>query len=236
MTEAKIGINGSWEVVTLLTGEGPAQVIEGTHLTLEIADDGSVAGFSGCNRFFGRLSESGGIGPLGSTLMAGPPDVMAQEGMYLSLLARADSLFADLSGLEVREGREVLMVLVPSNRDFREVPWRLTGMHNGADGFSSVLGDVVITAFFDNQNRVSGNSGCNRYTATYSLADGGMVIGSAVGTRMMCPDPVGMEQESRYLEWLPRVASHGLSVGFSGRTLDLYESEGMRALQFVEEG
>jgi heat shock protein HslJ len=109
------------------------------------------------------------------------------------------------------------------------------GMHDGASGFSSVLGDVVITALFDDEDRVSGGSGCNRYRAIYTISESGLSIGAPAGTRMMCPDPLVMEQESRYLGWLPRVARHRLSVGSSGRTLDLHDSEELRILQFVEE-
>jgi len=47
--------------------------------------------------------------------------------------------------------------------DLHGVTWRLVGMIGDAEAFIPVLGDVVITAFFDDQDRVSGSSGCNRY-------------------------------------------------------------------------
>ena len=48
-----------------------------------------IAGRAGCNRYFGRFEQSGDavtIKPAGSTRMACPPDVMDQEGKFLSAL------------------------------------------------------------------------------------------------------------------------------------------------------
>jgi len=52
-----------------------------------------IAGRAGCNRYFGTFKQSGeqsgdavAIKPAGSTRMACPPDVMDQEGRFLSAL------------------------------------------------------------------------------------------------------------------------------------------------------
>ncbi len=225
---------GKWVVVELAGPEGLGPLIAGTNVTLEIGGDGSVSGFGGCNRLFGRVDEDGVIGPLGRTMMAGPPEVMAQEDAFLALLERAKSQVVVGDRLEVRDGDQVLLRLARVDEEIRGVTWVLRGIHDGGSGFTSVLGDVLVTLQFDDDGRLSGNSGCNRYTAAYDIGPDRLEIGVAGGTRMMCPEPV-MEQEALYLGWLPRVASHRLSVGRSGRELDLEDSEGMRILQFVEE-
>ncbi|MEX1125790.1 MAG: META domain-containing protein [Acidimicrobiia bacterium] len=100
--------------------------------------------------------------------------------------------------------------------DLRGVNWRLIGILDGAGTFSQVLGDVVITAFFDQEDRVSGSSGCNRYTGP-AIRDGvGISVGVVAGTRMMCCDSQVMAQESRYLGLLAQVAAYRLSVGAEG--------------------
>jgi heat shock protein HslJ len=72
-------------------------------LYVQFETDGELAGFAGCNRFFGgyELTESTiKIGPLGSTRMACPPDVTAFEFSFLEALqsaatvARADTRIA----------------------------------------------------------------------------------------------------------------------------------------------
>lgn len=63
----------------------------GTRLTLEFKD-GMVSGSSGCNRFHGAFSADGKalkIGPLATTRMACPDEVMAQEQEFLRALETA---------------------------------------------------------------------------------------------------------------------------------------------------
>lgn len=112
--------------------------------------------------------------------------------------------------------------------------WRLVGMIDDSDAFTPVLGDVVITALFDDQDRVSGSSGCNRYTGPAIFAEDGLSIGAVAGTRMMCPDSQVMAQESRYLGLLARVASYRISAGVDLRTAELLDEEGTRILEYVE--
>ena len=51
--------------------------------------DGIVGGSSGCNRFTGAYNQQGGelkLGPLASTRMACPPEVMEREQQFLAML------------------------------------------------------------------------------------------------------------------------------------------------------
>jgi len=72
-----------------------AEEIEGTGVldrapSTIVFDAGlKIAGRAGCNRYFGTFEQSGDavtIKPAGSTRMACPPDVMDQEGKFLSAL------------------------------------------------------------------------------------------------------------------------------------------------------
>ena len=66
------------------------------------------------------------------------------------------------------------------------------------DGFS-------ITIQFDEKGRVSGSSGCNRYTGSAEFPEqGGISFGPMAGTRMACPEQA-MELERSYLSLLDRV-------------------------------
>jgi len=114
------------------------------------------------------------------------------------------------------------------------VIWRLLGMIGDDEVFSPVLGNVAITATFDEQNRVSGSSGCNRYTGSVTREQGNISIGAVAGTRMMCSDPLVMAQESRYLRLLSDVGSYRVSAGIKGRTADFFDLEATRILEFAE--
>jgi putative lipoprotein len=87
--------------------------------TITFDDDGTVAGGTGLNRFAGAWSVADGVltvGPLATTLMAGPPDRTAQERRLLELLGVP--LIAALEGaaltLEAPTGRlELTRVAAP---------------------------------------------------------------------------------------------------------------------------
>jgi len=65
----------------------------------------------------------------------------------------------------------------------------------------AVHGDVASTLRFDDDGRVSGSAGCNRYFGTLSLEGERVSVGPLGSTRMMCAPPV-MDQEQRFLQAL----------------------------------
>ena len=84
-------------------------------LVFESAD--KVAGFAGCNRFFGAFKQSGDkltMGPLATTRMACRPDISDRETKFLELIEKA-RLFEFSNGeiaLKTWEGA-VLLRLAP---------------------------------------------------------------------------------------------------------------------------
>ena len=83
--------------------------------------DGVVGGSSGCNRFTGAYSHKDGeltLGPLASTRMACPPEVMEREQQFLSMLGNVRYAEADDLKLTLKDGNgEVLAELVRRNGD-----------------------------------------------------------------------------------------------------------------------
>jgi heat shock protein HslJ len=62
-------------------------------LSITLREEGVCAGFSGVNRYFGKLviAAEGGVtaGPFGSTMMAGPQELMRLESVFHQTLATA---------------------------------------------------------------------------------------------------------------------------------------------------
>jgi heat shock protein HslJ len=88
---------------------------------IQFSEEGRVAGFGGCNRFFGAYSEGQEglrIGPLGATRMACPSSDMARETAFFDLLANVAS--AEVSPLVLKfKGRsgELLAILIRRGAD-----------------------------------------------------------------------------------------------------------------------
>ncbi|WP_050525349.1 META domain-containing protein [Pseudorhodobacter aquimaris] len=84
--------------------------------------------------------------------------------------------------------------------------WEVTKV-DGVD----VPGTVVVTMNLE-EDRVSGSSGCNRYSGGYSMSGNNLTFGPAAMTRMACPPP-GMETEVRFGRALDEVTRFDLSSG-----------------------
>jgi putative lipoprotein len=83
--------------------------------------DGVVGGSSGCNRFTGAYKQKGDeltMGPLASTRMACPPEVMEREQQFLTMLGNVRYAEADDRKLTLKDGNgEVLAELVRRDGD-----------------------------------------------------------------------------------------------------------------------
>ena len=203
---------------------------EGTSLTIVIDDD-RVSGSSGVNRYFGTL-EGSGFGPLANTLMAGPEDQMVQEAVFLELLAGVDAVHSTDSGLELWSNGRLVVAADVITQGLEGTSWLLT-FFDLKDGFRSVVLDSEVTAVFGENGDLTGSSGCNRYVASFRVDNESISVSATAGTRMMCPDPEIMEQETRYLELIMRAATYELGEVDGERTLDVFDDEGLRLLGFV---
>jgi len=88
--------------------------------------------------------------------------------------------------------------------------WRLT--HFARD--EAVGEGLVITLTFDGE-RISGSSGCNRYSGAVAAGDapGALSVGPAIAaTRMACPEPL-MAAEQRFLQALANVNGFSFLAG-----------------------
>jgi heat shock protein HslJ len=98
-------IVGSWTVSGYNNGQqAVVSPIAGTTLTATFGEDGALSGSSGCNTFNGTYTLDGdaiAIGPLATTMMACPDEIMAQEQAFLTALTSS-------AKVSVEAGRPVL--------------------------------------------------------------------------------------------------------------------------------
>jgi heat shock protein HslJ len=98
----------SWVVTAYDNGsQTVTDVLEGTTLTANFGEDGTLTGNSGCNEYSGPSKITAnqiGIGPLTSTRKAcsDPAGVMEQESQYLAALENAQVFVVDGNTLELR--------------------------------------------------------------------------------------------------------------------------------------
>jgi heat shock protein HslJ len=84
-----------------------------------------------------------------------------------------------------------------ANEEFRDRDWSLVWV----EGFDSMPGGVATpTIRFGTDGRLSGNAGCNRAGATYTVDGGQLTIAALISTKRACIDPQGNALERAYLQ------------------------------------
>jgi heat shock protein HslJ len=81
-------VAGKWQLSAMNGQPAPATMREGG-ITLEIKEDGKFSGQAPVNRYFGQVNvqdKSFKTGPVGSTMMAGPAELMDAERDFFAVI------------------------------------------------------------------------------------------------------------------------------------------------------
>jgi heat shock protein HslJ len=245
----------AWNLISL-NGQ---PLVDRSDITLAFADENRASGHAGCRDYvLGYEADEERIafyytamlGPvcIGEGSQARSELLLTQEGAYTDALTWTDRfrLAEDGGQLELLSQRGDSLAferLTPEALPPVEGPaWELLSFLSpntaaGLDQPTPTTTDVLsgtreVSIRFD-AGTARGWAGCNQYTAPYSLEGTQVSIEKAsLTTKIVCflPDGV-MEQERRYLEWLPDVEQ----AVVRGRQLWLETGDG-RALVFHAPG
>lgn len=227
-----------WLLNSYLNQEGEmVEPLAGTY-TSAYFKDGQVNGKASCNGYFGGYQVEGNsisIGPLASTEMfcGNPPGVMDQEFAFLSAMGSAADYAIEGEQLFISDadGATILVFDVAQAITLPGSLWNVLMYNNGKEAVVSVILATEITAYFGEDGQLSGNAGCNNYSAAYEIDGESITIGPAITTRMACGEPEGiMEQETAYLAALEMASSYQ----FEDQRLILLDSEGRRVVDYLE--
>jgi heat shock protein HslJ len=191
-------------------------VAAGTEITANFGADGKLSGNASCNDYTASYQTDGNkiaIGPAASTQKACEQAVMDQEQQYLAALSTAATYRVDGNTLELRTADGALAAT------FQRAPagssalpgssWIVTAYNNGKQAVVSTMAGTDLTANFGTDGNLTGNSGCNTYSASYKIDGSNITIGPAATTRMACEQAV-MDQEQQYLSALSTAATYRL--------------------------
>jgi len=106
--------------------------------------------------------------------------------------------------------------------------WNVVNFNNGKGAVTTKIEGTTITLQFDTAGQVSGNSGCNTYSASYRVSGNALSIEPPSGTLTVCETPEGvMGQEAQFLAALQNSATFDIA----GSTLTIRDAGG--AMQVV---
>ena len=214
----------SWEVIGYNNGkQAVTSVLIGTTLTAEFGEDGNISGNSGCNTYRGAYTVTGDqitIGPLATTRMACPQEIMDQETQYLAALQSAATYRVEGTKLELRTKDGALAVNFqesPAASDpIQETAWQWVSATNQTTGETTSVPNpenYIIT--FHTDGTFEGKADCNNISGTYSQ-ENGFSIKLGPSTLAFCGEA---SLDHQYLTLLGSVAAGG-SDGAGGLALE----------------
>ncbi|MFJ7590798.1 META domain-containing protein [Streptomyces sp. NPDC097617] len=217
---------GSWAVESLTTGGRTLHAPDSARL--QIGQD-QAKGNYGCNGFTAELAFTGtsavNVTPGVSTTMACAD--MEFETAFAKLFQGRLTIDRgpDRLTLKTADGSTIAMTSVPEASDapLTTTPWTVESLVSGATSASlpaEAAGKSQFTIAPD--LAVSGNLGCNRFSAKATVEGSTVSFGPLTATRMACEGPVG-EVERALTELF---GSGPLTSKIEGRTLTLTAPDG----------
>jgi heat shock protein HslJ len=205
----------SWDVIGYNNGkQAVTSVLAGTTLTADFGKDGKLSGNSGCNTYNGTYTTTGNqikIGPLATTRMACPQEIMDQETQYLAALQSADKYRIEGTGMELRTKDDALAVDFQvkesaSADPIQEIVWQWVNVKNQSTGETTTVPKPEnYTIIFHADGTFDGKADCNNINGTYSQ-ENGFTITLGASTMAFCGE-ASMDQQ--YLTLLESVVAGG---------------------------
>ncbi len=235
----------TWTLAAYWDGTTSVPVPEGVSAVAVFAG-GTVGGHGPVNSYSGpyKVTGDGGIaiGPIASTMMAGPAKAMKVETAYFAALDAAKSyrVSGDQLTLADAKGTTLLTFTAAPTVSMAGRVWEATGYNNGKQAVVSVETGSTITAEFAQpatagspgattaSGTVSGSSGVNTYHGPCTIGKGTISTGELVTTKTTGPEKL-MQQERLYLSALASATTWSVT----GSTLELRTADGTLAVSYV---
>lgn len=222
-------------VTWLLDDLGGKPPVAETFPSAAFAEDGTVAGSGGCNRFRGSYTVSGSTikvdDALASTMMACDEAVMAQEAAFFDALLKAQTFSIQGEQLTLSDDAgKALSVFTAQSQGLAGTKWQVRAYNNGKSAVVSVLDGTTPSVEFSEDAQISGSGGCNTITGSFTTMDGDITIGPLATTMMACTEPEGvMEQEAQLLAALESAATYSIE----GPLLEMRTADDAMAVQLA---
>ena len=196
---------------------------------------GQLSGSGGVNRYTATYETQAGdlirISQPAATLMAGPPEAMAQEQAYFAALTKVTrfAVTADSLTLMDDQGATLIRYAVVQPTALEGAAWDALAYNNGKGALQGLAASSAISATFGADGGLAGNAGVNQYTTTYTTSGATMSIDAQIVSTQMAGPADLMQQEAAYLAALPQTATYTIE----GDELWLRDATGAALAHFV---
>lgn len=201
---------GTEWIVEAMGGTG---VVAGSEPRIAFGEDGDMTGTTGCNRFFGRYTQSGAaltFSGIGTTRMACMADgVMQQEAKFGAILgSEAATLEMGGPGEIIIRGADGIGFtarrLAAEGEETGGDPAMLTGAEWRVEDLNrgGVIDRSNLTITFTEDGRVYGSTQCNQFSGSYTATATHVTFTPLMMTLRACVDEALATQERVFVDAL----------------------------------
>jgi heat shock protein HslJ len=225
----------TWYLIAFNEGGSSLSVKPGTQITAFFDAQKKVSGSAGCNQYtasYEATLNGLSIGAPATTKMScgEPAGIMTQETVYLTTIqgAAGYSIAGDMLTVTDSAGKALLTystvppyVMTPAS--LTGTTWYLNSIVDAKGQIWSPGAGYPVSLLFSTDGKLSGKSGCNSYSGSYTATGTSMTISDKLAVTMMyCGEPGVMDLETTYLAILPQMKMYKIT----GNELTLSDGTG----------
>lgn len=231
----------TWYLVAFNEGGSSISVKPGTQITALFDAQGKVSGTAGCNQYtasYEATLNGLSIGAPATTKMScgEPAGIMTQETVYLTTIQGAGGYSISGNMLTVTDGGGQAILTYSTVPPYVMTPAPLTGTTWYLNSIVDAQGQIwtpgaayPVSLLFSTDGKVSGKSGCNSYSGSYTTTGNSLTISDKFAvTLMYCGEPGVMDLETTYLAILPQMKMYKIT----GNELTLSDGTGKITLLY----
>lgn len=203
-------------------------VADPSRYSIAFLPDGALAIRADCNSVGGNYTVTNNqiAIALGATTEVGcPPDSQADE--YLANLADAESYRLDEGNLlvKLKNNSGTMVFSKQQNATLTDTNWQITGLVIGGDAVASTINGSETPISFGADGVVSGSTGCNAFTGSYTTSGTSLNVGQLATTKKACSQELS-GQEQTILDALGNAASYDIT----GNAMTINDANGVMLL------
>lgn len=202
---------GSW-TLSGYTADGKETAAAASPAGIELAADGTFAGTTGCNQLSGTWK---GTADGAFTITPGPmtqmacadPFVQAQETALTTGLPKVASVIVTSEALTMSDSSGAELFTWARATDELVGSYTVTGINNGKEAVVGTAETSKANITFAADGTVSGNTGCNSFSGSYTLDGSSLEIDPDVAATMMACEDASQQVETQFLNALSQVST-----------------------------
>lgn len=221
----------------LVEAMGGTAIVAGSEPEITFDDKNRAIGFAGCNRFFGGYIQEGNVvtfyGPGLTKIACADEAVMAQEIAFANFLSgKTKAKIDSLGNLVITGENGVSFTARPLPAEDEVVEGDPATLGGGAwtvedINRAGIIDNTVLTLTFTEDGRVTGSTGCNSLSGSYTATGTTITFSPLITTRRACVAPALNAQEARFTSALKGEMSWRITADGA---LELSRERGHRVL------